>query len=80
MAMHDRNDQDVVRLDRIENRIRKNPRESATNIACQNEPSRGRLQDAIERGFDTANETRTQADLYRLVVFDRALVLGKGET
>jgi hypothetical protein len=55
-AVHDGNDENEVRLNRVQDTVRKHPREAATDILVEDAPSCRRIKNSVDRVFDGGDE------------------------
>jgi len=73
MTMHDRNDKDVIALDRVQNRIGKNFGWVAAHITFKDAPQIWRFYDMVNCTLYGRDETQPQAVLLFIVLDSRCL-------
>ena len=68
MAVHYRQDEESIRLNGIQDGIRKHPGELAAYILLQDRTSKWRVDDTGQCKLDSGHEPLTQTDLLQIVM------------
>lgn len=73
--MHDRDDDNEVRLNGVQQAVRKESREAAPDVLVEDAPSGRRLENAVDRVFDGRDEAPSHLRIAFSVVASRGLEL-----